>query len=448
MLDPGLPHGNPERTGRYIAVFAEDDSDPAGLLADCGLTEVADTRDLAGPASPSTRAEAAHRAQGLYFAELGIAVLSAEDAQLETLRSRSVDQRRGVEIYPELVHHVLDAGSPGRHRSDAGAGTGGGGTDADAQAPAPAFADTDDFTWGLQAVGADTSPALGEGIKVAVLDTGFDIGHPDFADRTVVTESFVDGEDAQDGHGHGTHCIGTSCGPRQVDSGRGFGVAAAADIYAGKVLGSSGSGDDAGILAGIDWAISQGCAVVSMSLGADVAEVHPPYVAAGKRALARGTLIIAAAGNNAERSAGNPGFVGTPANSPYIMAVGAVDQRLDIADFSARSGANEGGQVDVAGPGVDVYSSWPMPQRYSTISGTSMATPHAAGVAALLAATTGLRGRELWAELVQGCQRLDAASADVGAGLVRAPQATPTDPDPGEGGERRPAPPDEGGAPA
>ena len=444
MLDPGLPRGTAERTGRYIAVFAEDDSDPAGLLADCGLTEVADTRDLAQPASSTARAEAAHRAQGLYFAELRMAVLSAEDAQLESLRTRSTDQRRGVEIYPELIHHVLDAGSPGRHRS--ATGTGDGGTDADA--PAQAFADTDEFTWGLQAVGANTSPALGEGIKVAVLDTGFDIGHPDFTDRTVVTESFVDGEDAQDGHGHGTHCIGTSCGPRQLDSGRGYGLATGADIYAGKVLGSSGSGDDAGILAGIDWAISQGCAVVSMSLGADVAEVHPPYVAAGKRALARGTLIIAAAGNNAERSAGNPGFVGTPANSPYIMAVGAVDQRLDIADFSARSGANEGGQVDVAGPGVDVYSSWPMPQRYNTISGTSMATPHAAGIAALLAATTGLRGRELWAELVQGGQRLDAASVDVGAGLVRAPQPSGTDPDPGEVGDYRPAPPDEGGAPA
>ncbi|MGP5730405.1 S8 family serine peptidase [Arthrobacter rhombi] len=423
MLDPDFSGQSGQHTGRFIVVFDEDDPDPMDLLATGGMTRVADTRDLAALSTSAERAEAARQGQGTYFAELGMAVVAAEDAQLESLRVSSAATQRGMHYYPELIHHILEPGPSGRHRSEAPAGDLSPTAPGSArQAPADGFADTAEFTWGLQATGAATSEASGEGIKVAVLDTGFDAGHPDFAGRAVVLESFVDGEDAQDGHGHGTHCIGTSCGPRTPDTGPGYGVAYAAEIYAGKVLGASGSGGDAGILAGIDWAISQGCAVISLSLGADVAEVHPPYVAAGKRALARGTLIIAAAGNNAERSAGNPGFVGTPANSPYIMAVGAVDQQLAIADFSARSGANEGGQVDVAGPGVEVYSSWPMPQRYNTISGTSMATPHAAGVAAVLAASTGLRGRELWAELVQGCERLDAASADVGAGLVRAPQ--------------------------
>lgn len=440
MLDPDFPGGTVEQTGRYIVVFDDDDTEPLDLLAAGGLRNISDSRDLAG-LEASDRIEAARQAEGTYFAELRMAVVAAEDSQLRTVRSRAAESRHGVHYYPELIHHVLDAATPGRHRSASDPdAVPGGATDAAAggQATAAAdFVDTDQFTWGLQATGASTATALGEGIKVAVLDTGFDLQHPDFTGRTVVAESFVDGEDAQDGHGHGTHCIGTSCGPRKPDSGRGYGVASAADIYAGKVLGSSGSGDDAGILAGIDWAISQGCSVISMSLGADVAEVHPPYVAAGKRALARGTLIIAAAGNNAQRTSGNPGFVGAPANSPYIMAVGAVDHRLEMADFSARSGGHDGGQVDVAGPGVAVYSSWPMPKRYNTISGTSMATPHAAGVAALLAGTTGLRGRELWAELVQHAQRLAAASFDVGAGLVRAPQE-----DAGP-----PAPPDPGGAP-
>lgn len=444
MLDPGFFGPSGQHTGRYIVVFDDDDPDPLDLLAAGGMTRVADTRDLASLATSEERSAAARQGQGTYFAELRMAVVAAEDAQLETLRTSSVGAQRGLHYYPELIHHVLEPGQAGRHRSEAAPdAVSRDATGSSPAAPADGFADTAEFTWGLQATGAATSEASGEGIKVAVLDTGFDTGHPDFAGRTIVTESFVDGEDAQDGHGHGTHCIGTSCGPRAPGTGPGYGVAHASEIYAGKVLDASGSGGDAGILAGIDWAITQGCAVISMSLGADVAEVHPPYVAAGKRALARGTLIIAAAGNNAERSAGNPGFVGTPANSPYIMAVGAVDQQLAIADFSARSGATEGGQVDVAGPGVEVYSSWPMPQRYNTISGTSMATPHAAGVAAVLAASTGLRGRELWAELVQGCERLDAASADVGAGLVRAPQPAAPGGDGDEGDEAAPAPPED-----
>jgi subtilisin family serine protease len=158
-----------------------------------------------------------------------------------------------------------------------------------------------------------------------------------------------------------------------------------------------------------------------MSLGADVDEVSTVYETVGRRALAAGTLVIAAAGNNADREAGDPGFVGIPANSPSIMAVGAVDQALDVAPFSARSSGRLGGQVDVAGPGVDVYSSWPMPERYNTISGTSMATPHVAGIAALWAQRTGARGEALWGALVRGAARLPLPSDDAGAGLVQAP---------------------------
>ena len=102
------------------------------------------------------------------------------------------------------------------------------------------------------------------------------------------------------------------------------------------------------------------------------------------------------------------------------MAVAAVDSGLRIAPFSARSLPGVGGQVDLAGPGVGVYSSWPMPTRYRSISGTSMATPHAAGVAALWAEATGRRGLELWATLDQDSRRLELASVDVGAGLVQA----------------------------
>jgi subtilisin family serine protease len=159
-----------------------------------------------------------------------------------------------------------------------------------------------------------------------------------------------------------------------------------------------------------------------MSLGADVAEPSPAYTAAGRRALDQGSLIVAAAGNNADRENGDPGFVGVPASSPDILAVGALDPSLAVAGFSARSTDVPGGQVDLAAPGVDVYSSWPLPDRYDTISGTSMATPHVAGLAALWAEESGARGRDLWWALTRAARRLTAPSADVGAGIPLAPR--------------------------
>jgi subtilisin family serine protease len=218
-----------------------------------------------------------------------------------------------------------------------------------------------------------------------------------------------------------THCVGTSCGPRTPTTGPRYGIAYEADIFSGKVLRDAGSGTDGGILAGIDWAVTNGCPVIAMALGADVPQAHPPYSAAGRRALEKGSLIIAAAGGNADRRVGRMGFIGAPANSPEVMAVGALDQVLEMASFSPRSQFARGGQVDIAGPGMQVVSSWPMPIRSRTISGTSMAAQHVARVAALWAEATGRRGVELWATLCQEGRRLLQPSVDVGSGLVLAP---------------------------
>ena len=162
-----------------------------------------------------------------------------------------------------------------------------------------------------------------------------------------------------------------------------------------------------------------------MSLGSPVSpgqQPDPIFEQVAKRALAAGTLIVAAAGNDSRRP-GDIEPVGHPANCPSVLAVGALDQQFAVGFFSNGGTNPQGGGVDVAAPGVDVRSSWPAPKLYNTISGTSMATPHVAGIAALLAeANPSARGNALWALLTQHAKRLNLPARDIGSGLVQAPQ--------------------------
>jgi len=177
-------------------------------------------------------------------------------------------------------------------------------------------------------------------------------------------------------------------------------------------------------VAGIEWAVINGCQVVSMSLGAPINQKIQQYEVPIRRALAAGTLVVAAAGNNAQRP-GNPGFVEPPANADAAMAVAAIDRQLQIARFSSRSSqlTGVGGTVNVAAPGVAVFSSVPVAQgSHALFDGTSMATPHVAGIAALWAQATGDTGNALWSRLIQSARPLTLPSVDVGSGLVQAPQ--------------------------
>lgn len=422
-----------ETTGRYVVVLSDDVLGDEAATAEAlrsvtGATNIASTREFEAGALDVGQADTA---DATVFAELGIAVVAADPDRAASMGAAAAADGRVVAVEPERILHAIIQPDPLliaylRGYRDAATNlhehASGGGTDVAAAGVAAQFVDTPQFTWGLQATKVSTSGRSGEGVSVAVLDTGFDLNHPDFAGRAINAQSFVPDETAQDGHGHGTHCVGTSCGPSDPPGSRRYGVAHGATIFVGKVLSNQGSGSDTNILAGMNWAVANGCRVISMSLGADVRGVSAAYEAVGRRALAAGTLIVAAAGNNAQRSLGNKGFVGIPANSPSVMAVGAVDSDLRIAEFSARSNPVAGGQIDIAAPGVAVYSAWPMPQRYRTISGTSMATPHVAGIAGLWSEATGATGPALWSALVRAATRLQLPSVDVGAGLAQAPR--------------------------
>jgi subtilisin len=422
-----------EFTGRFIVVFSDEIADDPGAIAEAlqsldGVSNVASSLDFDEGAVDLDQTESA---DATIFAELGVAVVAADPSGGGEMAAFAERDSRIIAVEPERIQYAIDErlvsleyvrGFRDSASSlydelmaqpvDAAAEIG----------VASSFVDSAAFTWGLVATRASVSARTGAGIGLAVLDTGLDLNHADFVGRPIVSKSFVAGQTVQDGHGHGTHCVGTSCGPKDPPGpSRRYGVATQAKIFAGKVLSNQGSGSDSQILAGMNWAIANKARVISMSLGADVNQVSQAYETVGRRALAAGTLIIAAAGNNANRAVGKVGFVGMPANSPSIMAVAAVDANLRIANFSARSSALAGGKVDIAGPGVAVHSSWPMPTRYRSISGTSMATPHVAGVAALISQATGARGAQLWAKLTQTAKPLSLASADVGAGLVQAP---------------------------
>lgn len=297
------------------------------------------------------------------------------------------------------------------------------------------YSDSQQVTWGLQATKVDTSTLCGRGVKVAVLDTGLDLDHPDFRGRAITHASFIPGQSVQDENGHGTHCVGTACGPRTPTRGTRYGIAYESEIYVGKVLTNQGSALGRSTLAGIEWAVRNGCHIISMSLGGLVLPGQS-YIRAfettARAALQQGSLIIAAAGNDSRRSQSLVRPVSSPANCPSIMAVAAVDRALRVADFS-NAAINPDAAVDIAGPGVEVYSSAPEPAapqqpphfrqwaaQYDTISGTSMATPHVAGIAALLReANPNLAAGALWRLLVSRATPLPYPAADTGAGLVQ-----------------------------
>ncbi|MFI6183564.1 S8 family peptidase [Nonomuraea sp. NPDC051191] len=224
----------------------------------------------------------------------------------------------------------------------------------------------------------------GEGVKVAVLDTGVDATHPDLAGRVKQSKVFTGEPSVQDGNGHGTHVAATIAG----GDGR-KGVAPGAELMVGKVLGDDGSGMLSGVIEGMEWAAAEGASVINMSLGGGATDGTDPLSLAVDTLTERtGVLFVVAAGND-----GAAYSIGTPGAATSALTVGAVDGKDALAEFSSRGPRlDDAPKPDLTAPGVAIVAARaagtgmgePVDERYTAASGTSMATPHVAGAAAIV----------------------------------------------------------------
>ncbi|MFD7946934.1 S8 family serine peptidase [Streptomyces sp. NPDC059744] len=226
----------------------------------------------------------------------------------------------------------------------------------------------------------------GDGVKVAVLDTGFDPNHPDLKGLVAESANFTGEPNTDDLNGHGTHVTSTIAGSGAASDGRYKGVAPGARILFGKVCTMEGACDDSAIVEGLAWAAQHGAKVINLSLG-DIDTRETDAIEAMVDTVTRdyGTLVVAAAGNN-----GSGSKVSSPASADRALAVGASEANDDRAEFSSvgpRTG-DSGLKPDIIAPGVNVVAAMAggtnADDGYVAMSGTSMATPHVAGSAAIL----------------------------------------------------------------
>ncbi|WP_232234142.1 S8 family peptidase [Micromonospora chokoriensis] len=270
----------------------------------------------------------------------------------------------------------------------------------------------------------------GKGVRVAVLDTGADFTHPDLVGRVADRADFTaEGGDAVDHNGHGTHVAATIAGTGAAAHGQRRGVAPEAKLVIGKVLGDNGSGDDSGIIAAMEWAAAR-ADIINMSLGGGSPDDgnDPLSLAVDGLSKSTGVLFVVAAGNSGAA-------ISSPGSAASALTVGAVDRNDKLAGFSSRGPlmGSHAAKPELVAPGVDIVAARaagtnlqdPIDKYYEGISGTSMASPHVAGAAALLAQRhPDWTGARLKAALVGASDPLTGIDPyAVGAGRLNAARA-------------------------
>ncbi|MCC9602199.1 S8 family serine peptidase [Stieleria sp. JC731] len=285
--------------------------------------------------------------------------------------------------------------------------------------------------WNLNAIGAPeawSAGYTGQGVTVAVIDTGIDLDHPDLINSLFVNPGEIPGNGidddqngyvddvsgydfvdldsyADDGNGHGTHVAGTIAASNN-DVGA-TGVAPDAKVIPIRVLDDSGRGSDSSVAAGIRYAADIGAQIINLSLGGNASA---RIAAAVEYATSLGSLVIAAAGNDSSSVPGYPAQYSAAIDS--VLSVGAFDSNAELASFSNTVGNS--GAIQIDAPGVGIYSTY-IDGRYGTLSGTSMATPHVSAVAALtLSANPNLTSSQLRSLLVDGVIGTAAGSDSLG----------------------------------
>ncbi|WP_051276133.1 S8 family peptidase [Desulfovirgula thermocuniculi] len=264
--------------------------------------------------------------------------------------------------------------------------------------------------WGIHRIGADQawSQADGEGVKVAVLDTGCDLHHPDLRDNLGEGKNILDPHlPPLDDHGHGTHISGIIAAVRN-DFGI-IGAAPGAKIYPVKVLDRRGKGSFADVIRGLQWCLEQNMRVINLSFGSNTGSkaLHEAI----RQVVRKGAVVVAAAGND-----GTNHSVDYPAAYPEVIAVGATDEKDGLAPFSS-----QGKEIKLVAPGTNILST-KSGGSFWRLSGTSMAAPHVSGTVALLwSLAPGHSAGQITRILYGTAEKLPSLSSEQqGAGLVRA----------------------------
>lgn len=289
----------------------------------------------------------------------------------------------------------------------------------------------------------------GEGVTVCIIDTGIDSDHPDFVGRIGLTKDFSGKGSVEDGHGHGTHVASTVAGTGAASNGKYMGVAPAASIMVAKVLSDAGGGRMSDVMAGVEWAVQSGADVLNLSLGSDGnSDGKDALSTMVNAAVDAGKVVVVAAGN------AGPGAntVGSPGAAEKPITVGASTDADGMANFSSR-GPTADGRVkpDISAPGTKIIAAratgtsmgQAVDDNYTSAQGTSMATPHVAGLCALMlkanprltpAQVKGiLRDTSINLNLdanIQGQGRVDALAAVTAAAAVPPPGPPKPDPKP------------------